>query len=104
MLRVVPPISEPVLQQIRLLTGLTDVAGETRNIVYKLVLPQCKQVARFCAPFPRVPRPIASSLAFIPLFSFPIKRLPRRTWGAHSYIGPRQVCAAEQDMGYSVLS
>ena len=24
--------------------------------------------------------------------------------GAHSYIGPRQVCAAEQDMGYSVLS
>ena len=28
------PYIKPVLQQIRLLTGLTDMAGETRNIVY----------------------------------------------------------------------
>ena len=50
---------KPVLQQIRLLTGLTDVDRETRNIV-----------ARFYA-FSRSPLLMAFSRAFIPPFSYP---------------------------------
>ena len=51
---------KPVLQQIRLLTGLTDVGGETRNIV-----------ASFYASFSRSPLLIAFSRPFIPPFSYP---------------------------------
>ena len=46
---------KPVLQQIRLLTGLT-VGGKTRNIAFQLVLQQCCKtsctffVARFSVP------------------------------------------------------
>ena len=47
---------KPVLQQIRLLTGL-NMGGKTRNIAIKLVFQQCcktsivaKQVARFSVP------------------------------------------------------
>ena len=46
---------KPVLQQIRLLTGL-NVGGKTRNIAIQLVLQQCCKtscmffVARFCIP------------------------------------------------------
>ena len=51
---------KPVLQQIRLLTGLTDVGGETRNIV-----------ASFYASFSRSPLLIAFSRPFILPFSYP---------------------------------
>ena len=51
---------QPVLQQIRLLTGL-NVVGETHNTAFQLVLPQCRKtsctfsfrlraVSLFCSP------------------------------------------------------
>ena len=55
MLRVLPPTFKPVLQQIRLLTGL-NVGGKTRNNAIQLVLQQCCRksctffVARFSVP------------------------------------------------------
>ena len=55
MLRVLPPCIKPVLQQIRLLTGL-NVSGKTRNIAIQQVLQQCCKtscaffVARFSVP------------------------------------------------------
>ena len=55
MLRVLPPTFKPVLQQIRLLTGL-NVGGKTRNNAIQLVLQQCCKksctffVARFSVP------------------------------------------------------
>ena len=52
---------KPVLQQIRLLTGLTDVGGETRTII-----------ASFYASLSRSPVLIAFSRAFIPPFLIPI--------------------------------
>ena len=54
-LRVLPPISKPVLQQIRLLTGL-NVGGKTCNIAIQIVFQQCCKtnctffVARFSVP------------------------------------------------------
>ena len=51
MFRVLPPT--PVLQQIRLLTGL-NVGGKTRNITIQLVLQQSMlqdKLHVFCCPF-----------------------------------------------------
>ena len=45
------------------------------------------------------PRVLAFSLAFILLFPFLSNVCHEGPGGAHSYIGPRQVCAAEQGMG-----
>ena len=52
---------KPLLQQIRLLTGLS-VGGKTRNIV-----------ASFCASFSRSPLLIAFSRAFIPPIPYPFQ-------------------------------
>ena len=66
---------KPVLQQIRLLTGLT-VGCKTRHIAIQLVLQQCCRtsytfVARFYAPYPSLPSPPPS---FIFWFSFHFSR------------------------------
>ena len=66
---------KPVLQQIRLLTGLT-MGGKTRHIAIQLVLQQCCKtsytfVARFYAPYPSFPSPPPS---FIFWFSFHFSR------------------------------
>ena len=43
MLRVLPPAFKPVLQQIKMFTGL-NVSGKTFNIVFQLVLQNKLQV------------------------------------------------------------
>ena len=58
MLRVLASMFKPVLQEIRLLTGL-NMGGKTRNIAIQLVLQQCCKtsctffVARFSVPLIR---------------------------------------------------
>ena len=66
MLRVLPPTSKPVSQQIRLLTGL-KVGGKTRKIAIQIVLQQCCKtsctlfVARFSVPL-AIQKPVFSYL------------------------------------------
>ena len=68
MLRLLPPMFKPVLQQIRLLTGL-NMGGKMRNITIQLVLHAAmlqNKLHVFCCPFFRT----FNQVLFIDIYCF----------------------------------